>query len=455
MIVEAVTVLQMQQDEEEADAAHAQQDHSARAVGPPLRPPVPAVHEDPSLAGSVAVPHQTVIPPLPRPINGGIAPVHKPPILPKNASARTVRGCTSAPVIHEDDGGHSTVRSHVQEVDTSESGGDDDPGRAFTLPRIGPSVQPGGRPDTSVHDQPLPMSLDVTYVHDQPLPVSLDVTYVHDQPAPVSLDVTYVQPCEGTSRETPAALLPTPDADAVDLTADPSQESQLLSKKAKKAARAKELRAAKKLNASLAAAQAADADHPIQEASDSTVHSTASAAASLSVASQPDGVSDLREVRPRRPDQPSPLVEPMPGSVVAHGRRLPAAFSAASVGAMASSLSVFSPLGSHDGRSCSSPGPSGVPAALHARVASGPVENATHGRSNHCRIIFPLLCAVLEVVARAFYAPYRTPQKCEQQYYVCTPTSKRVRPSSTSFHSPSARGRGCRTGPSVPTSHRG
>ena len=66
----------------------------------------------------------------------------------------------------------------------------------------------------------------------------------------------------------------------------------------------------------------------------------------------------------------------MPGSVVAHGRSLPAAFSAASGGAMASSLSVFSPLGSHNRGSRSSPGPTGVPAALHARVVSGPVENA-------------------------------------------------------------------------------
>ena len=251
------------------------QGHAAHAVGPPLRPPVPDGPEDPSRAESVAVPRGMVIPPLPRPINGGIAPVRRPPILPKNASARTVRGCTSAPVTHGDDGEPATVRSHVQEVDTSESGDDDEKSRAFSLPSVSLAEQPGGRPDPSVQGQPLP----------------------------VSLDVTYVQPREGTSRETAAALLPTPDADAevtyaVDFTAEASQESQLLSKKAKKAARAKELRAAKKLSASLAAAKAAGADHPIQEANDSTVHPTAPAAASLPVASQPDGVSDLREAPP-------------------------------------------------------------------------------------------------------------------------------------------------------------
>ena len=185
-IVEAIAVLQMQSDEAVADAARAQpQGHAAHAVGPPPLPPTPDGPADPSCAESVAVPRGIVIPPSPRPLNGGIAPVRRSPILPKNAGARTDRGCASAPVTHGDDGEPATVLSHVQEVDTSESGDDDEKSRAFSLPGVSLTEQPGGLPDPSGQGQPLP----------------------------ASLDVTYVQPREGTSRETAAALLPTPDAD--------------------------------------------------------------------------------------------------------------------------------------------------------------------------------------------------------------------------------------------------
>jgi len=326
-IVEAVSVLYMPLDDSEADATQAQpHGHAAPAVGPLLRPPLPDALEGLSRVESVAVPSGMPIPLPPRPLNGGIdpvtsscgiVPVNKPPILPKHASARPVRR-------QEVD---STAHRHVQEVDSS----DDEKGRASSLPAKSLPEQPGRRPDPPAEGQ---------------------------QP-PESLGVTNVQPCEGTGRET-AAALPPPVADdeaAYEVDFTESEEDRLRRKKERKNARAKLLRAAKRAALSLAPAPAANAD-PV---SDNIAPPNASAAASLPVASQPDGDSDPREVRLRRPDNPSPLVTPMPGSVEAHGRSLPAAFSAAKATA-------------------ASYGPAGVPAALHARVASGPVEDAPANR---------------------------------------------------------------------------
>ena len=149
-----------------SDATHAQpRDHAACVVSPSPRPPVPDAPEDPSRAENVAVPHVIAIPPLSRPINGGMVQVRKSLILPENASARTDRGCTSAPVTQEGEGGHSTVRDHAPKVD---AGDDDEKRRAFSQSRVGLSESPGGRPDLSAQSQPKSASLDVTYVHGPP-----------------------------------------------------------------------------------------------------------------------------------------------------------------------------------------------------------------------------------------------------------------------------------------------
>ena len=150
----------------ESDATHAQpRDHSACVVSPSPRPPVPDAPEDPSRAENVAVPHAIAISPLSRPINGGMVQVRKSLILPENASARTDRGCTSAPVAQGGEGGHATVRDHAPKAD---AGDDDEKRPAFSQSRVDLSESPGGRPDLSAQSQTKSASLDVTYVHGPP-----------------------------------------------------------------------------------------------------------------------------------------------------------------------------------------------------------------------------------------------------------------------------------------------
>ena len=102
----------------ESDATPTQpRDHPACVVGPSPPPPVPDAPEDPSLAENVAGLPAIAISPLSRPINGGMVQVRNSLILPENASARTNRGCTSAPVAQGGEGGHATVRDHTQRAD--------------------------------------------------------------------------------------------------------------------------------------------------------------------------------------------------------------------------------------------------------------------------------------------------------------------------------------------------
>ena len=150
----------------ESDATPTQpRDHPACVVGPSPPPPVPDAPEDPSLAENVAGLPAIAISPLSRPINGGMVQVRNSLILPENASARTNRGCTSAPVAQGGEGGHATVRDHTQRADARD---DDEKRPAFSQSRVDLSEPPGGRPDLSAQTKTKTASLDVTYVHGPP-----------------------------------------------------------------------------------------------------------------------------------------------------------------------------------------------------------------------------------------------------------------------------------------------
>ena len=146
----------------------------------------------------------------------------------------------------------------------------------------------------------------------------------------------------------------------------PSAEEAARLKRAKKALKAKEARAAKKLlssalpmTASLIPAAAVESGHTTEEDEDDALTVAEPASALPEPASQS---SDQGGTRLRRLSDKFPLVDPVPGAPPAHGRRLSAAFSAASDGttvlpekasSQKPSLSVHATL----------------PTAPHARVA--------------------------------------------------------------------------------------
>ena len=145
-----------------------------------------------------------------------------------------------------------------------------------------------------------------------------------------------------------------------------SAEEAARLKRAKKALKAKEARAAKKLlssalpmTASLIPAAAVESGHTTEEDEDDALTVAEPASALPEPASQS---SDQGGTRLRRLSDKFPLVDPVPGAPPAHGRRLSAAFSAASDGttvlpekasSQKPSLSVHATL----------------PTAPHARVA--------------------------------------------------------------------------------------
>ena len=151
----------------------------------------------------------------------------------------------------------------------------------------------------------------------------------------------------------------------------PSAEEATRLKKAKRALKAKEARAAKKqlssalpVTAPASSTPAVESGHTTEDDEDGTLPVAEPASTFPLPAGQP---SDQGGTRSRRLPDKFPLVEPVPGAPPEHGRRLSAAFSAASDGTTVipeNASSQKSPSSAH----------ATLPTAPYARVTSVPPE---------------------------------------------------------------------------------